>query len=110
MKTKEKSWLWKLTGPFASKNYTTVIDTIYYPKGKYPSRKIIAHEMIHMEQIKRVGVFSFYFKYLLCFPFVYNKWRWDWEMEAYMYGHGYSKKETSDILKTSMYGWLKEPK
>lgn len=42
---------------------------VVYPfiffRTKSPNEILISHEMVHVDQIKREGVFKFYFKYLL---------------------------------------------
>lgn len=106
MKTVEKSWIWKLTGPFASSNYTTLGHTIYYPKGRPPSVHVIAHEEVHEKQIEREGWFKFYFLYLFCLPFFFNPWRKKWELEAYQKGTGLSVADAEDKIRGTPYGWI----
>lgn len=106
MKFKEKSWIWKLTWPFAHNNYTVILGTIYYPRGNFPSMSIIRHEEIHEEQRKRVGNISFYFRYLFCLPILWNKFRYSCEFEAYTKGSGMSEEEAKKMLRRSTYGWL----
>lgn len=108
MKLKIKSWVWYLTFPFAHNNYTTIKDTIYYPKGFPPSDSVIRHEVIHSCQQAKVGAFKFIFLYLFALPFFYNPWRYKWEYEAFTKGSGYSDEETKKILGSYMYGWLKK--
>lgn len=38
---------------------------------QYPSARLIRHEMIHVKQIRKLGVFGFYFRYFL----EYSKYR-----------------------------------
>lgn len=104
---KEKSWLWYLTWPFAHRNFTSIGNTIYYPKGRKPSLKTILHEEIHLLQRKRVGAFKFYFLYLFALPFWKNPWRYKWEMEAYIHGSGLWPTDADKILKSYKYGWLR---
>lgn len=103
---KQKSWLWSLTFGFASENYTTINNTLYFPKGFPPIDQIIRHEEIHEAQQQDVGVVKFILLYLFAFSFLYNPWRWKWEFEAYTKGSGYSEEETISILKSKSYGWL----
>jgi hypothetical protein len=104
---KPKSWLWKLTYPFAHRNFTTVGRTLYYPQGFIPTKRIIAHEQIHMAQQKEVGLLKFLFLYLFCAPLWRNPWRWKWEMEAYTLGSRYTKRQAANILQSKAYGWLR---
>jgi hypothetical protein len=103
---KEKGWLWKLTGPFASSNYTTIGHTIYYPKGKPPSAKIILHEEIHEKQWMQVGFFKFYFLYLFCLPVGWNPWRKKWELEAYMKSEAIGEALALGRISGKSYGWI----
>lgn len=108
MEIRAKSWLWKLTWPFAHNNYTNFFGTLLHPKGDYPDKKVIAHEEIHTRQARECGGWlKFYFLYLFCFPFLYNPWRWKWEWEAYEQGSGYYRTVTRRILGSAAYGWLK---
>lgn len=102
---KEKSWVWKLTF-FAANNYTTIGDTLYYPKGFPPIRTIVLHEEIHSLQQKRVGLYKFIFLYIFALPFIWNPWRYRWEYEAYFDGSGLSDQEIKKILSSYRYGWL----
>lgn len=106
MKLKEKSWIWKLTFPFAHNNYTAIGETIYYPKGHYPTNLTIEHEKIHLEQQKQVGLVKFLFLYIFALPFLYNPYRFKWEYDAYVRGSKLSHDETMKILKSYRYGWL----
>jgi hypothetical protein len=106
MKIKEKSWIWKLTGPFASKNFTTIGHTIYYPKGSPPNKFIVAHEEIHEKQWMAVGFLKFYFLYLFCLPVLWNPWRKKWETEAYKGAEKLTDEEIKKRLSSAMYGWL----
>ena len=106
---REKGWIWKL-GSFLKldKNYTLIGTKILYkPKGATPSKALLKHESIHVQQIKEVGLLKYYLLYLFCFPFFFNKWRWKWEYEAYTKGSKWSEEQTKRILRSSMYGWLK---
>ena len=98
MNCKEKSWVWKLTWPFAHDNYTTVGSTIYYPRGRPPSSTVVAHEEVHERQWKSVGFLRFYLLYLLALPVLWNPWRYRWEREA---------GTTKNSLRSYRYGWLK---
>jgi hypothetical protein len=100
VKLKPKSWLWWFTFPFAHANYTTLGHTIFHPKGKPPSAKIVMHEEVHEAQIAKEGWFTFYALYLLAAPVLWNPWRTKWELEA-----GTSKKE----LRSYRYGWMLWP-
>jgi hypothetical protein len=102
----EKAWWWKLTGPFAGTNFTTIGGTLYYPKGHLVTNDILAHEEIHSRQQKETGLLLYMFLYLFCLPFVWNPWRWSWEYEAYRVGSHWSDKDTEAVLKSSAYGWL----
>jgi hypothetical protein len=108
MKIVKKSILWKLTFPFAHKNYTIIGDTIYSPTGT-ASASVMAHEKIHLEQRKKVGSLKFYFLYLFAFPLFKNKYRANWEIEAYIHGSKYTLKQAKQMVYgTTTYGWLKE--
>jgi len=98
------------TFPFAHANYTTVGDTLYYPEGSYPTKRTIEHEEIHSQQQKKYGLFSFLFKYIFVFPFVYNSFRYKMEYEAYKNANKYSDEKIHKILSSYMYGWLRKPK
>jgi hypothetical protein len=107
MNLKEKSWVWRLTWPFAWGNYTTIGDTLYFPKGDtYVPRSVIAHEEIHARQQQAVGVVKFCLLYLGALPLLWNPWRWKWEFEAYTEGSKYSRQITVQLLKSYRYGWL----
>lgn len=106
-KLKEKSWVWKLTFPFAHSNFTALNGVIYHPKGELPSESMIKHESIHLRQQKEVGVIKYLFLYLFCLPFFINPWRTKWEIEAYREAQGLSDDEIYEILSSKMYGWLK---
>ena len=101
---KEKSWVWFLTFPFANNNYTTIGETLYYPKGRYPSASIQAHEEVHSVQMKDVGICSYLFLYLFAFPILWNPWRFKWEEEAYK--QNASSDEALKLLRSYRYGWL----
>lgn len=105
MKFKVKSWIWKLTFPFAHNNFTVLGKTIFYPKGYFPTNHVVEHEFIHMEQRRYVGNFWFYFAYLFALPILYNPWRYKWEYEAYKHG-GLSDEQIHRILRSYKYGWL----
>lgn len=102
---REKSFLWYFTF-FARSNYTTIGNTIYFPKGKFPSQQIINHEMIHMKQQQECGLFKFLLLYGLVLPFLWNPWRFKWEYEAYTKGSKFSSKRTIKELRSVNYGWL----
>jgi len=104
---RKKSWAWKLTGSFASNNYTTIGDTIYFPEGRPPSSKILEHELIHIKQQQEVGLVKYLFLYLFALPFGWNPWRYKWEFEAYTEGSGMTEEHARSILHSSSYGWLK---
>lgn len=109
MNLKEKSWIWKLTGPFASNNYTTIWDTIYYPKGDPPHEGVIAHEEIHSIQQHSWGLLAlplWIFCYLFVLPVFWNPFRFKWEYEAYKIGSGWSDSQIKFILRSGAYGWL----
>jgi hypothetical protein len=111
MDFKKKGWVWKLTGPFASSNFTTIWNTIYGPFE--PTYSIRKHEQIHSDQQKkwtRLGLPIWIYLYLVGFPIglplFWNPWRWKWEWEAYRKGSGYTPEETKRILRGKAYGWL----
>ena len=58
LKQKPKSWIWYLTWPFAHANYTTIWNTIYYPKDYPPGPKTKKHEKIHSIQQHRWTLFG----------------------------------------------------
>ena len=84
-------------------------------KEKPPPLIVIIHEVEHIKQGKEEGLIKFLFKYLLCFPLWYNKYRWNWEMEAYkvQYKNTFIRnpeqayKRISAILRGKTYGWLR---
>lgn len=104
---KSKNIFWKLTFPFAHNNYTTIGETLFYPKGYPPIRSIILHEEVHAKQQKEVGIVKFIFLYLFAFPFLWNPWSFKWEYEAYRKGSKYDKHITLLMLKCYKYGWLR---
>jgi hypothetical protein len=109
MKIKQKSWLWFLTWPFAHANYTTIWDTIYYPKGNQPGTDIIEHEKIHSVQQHKwtiIGLPFWLLLYLIGLPILWNPLRWRAEWEAYRKGSNYSIEQTREILRSAAYGWL----
>lgn len=102
-----KSWLWKLTFPFAHANYTTIGSTIYYPKKYGPAEGFtLEHEKYHIRQQVEVGLFKFVTLYLFVLPVLWNPWRWKWESEAYVKGSWYTVEATRRVLRTKAYGWL----
>lgn len=107
MKMKVKSWVWKLTWPFAHMNYTTLGNTLYYPEGYPPSSTSVEHEEVHAKQQKDVGVVWFVIQYLLFFPVLYNPFRYKMEYQAFKQAQGYSDEKIHEILTSRAYGWLK---
>lgn len=107
MNFREKAWYWHLTLGFAGDNYTTLGETLYYPKGQFPSQEVIAHEMFHVKQQQEVGIIKYLFLYLFCFPFLWNPWRYKWEYEAYKLGSKWPESMIKKELSSSDYGWLK---
>lgn len=109
MRLKEKSWIWKLSFPFAHNNYTMnpINGTLYYPKGNLPSERTIEHEKIHERQANRVGRWRFVLLYLFWLPVWKNRFRWDAEMEAYVLGSKITKDQAAKILRSAAYGWLR---
>jgi hypothetical protein len=107
MQFKEKSKLWYLTFPFAHNNRTLLGNTIYYPKGTVLEQSSIRHEEIHVKQMAEVGLIKFYLLYLFALPFIYNPWRYKWELEAYTLGSNMSEMEAKKVLRSKMYGWLR---
>ena len=102
---KKTGWLWKLSGTMG--RHTTIGNTIYYTK--LPARgKRLKHELFHVRQFKRVGFYKFLFLYLLALPIGYNPWRWKWEYVAFRKGSQYSDAKTRKILRSKLYGWLRE--
>jgi hypothetical protein len=109
MKMKEKSWIWYFAWPFAHANYTTVWNTVYFPKGRPPDGQVLAHEQIHSNQQHKWGWFFlpvWIFCYLFILPILWNPFRKKWETEAYVRGSGLSEDTTKRILGTVSYGWL----
>lgn len=113
MKYKAKGWIWKLTGPFASKNLTTIWGTVYGPPNYRMSESEERHEQIHSEQQYRWGKVGFPFwlwLYLVGFPlglpFLWNPWRKKWEYEAYTKGSCWGHEKTLKMLRSRAYGWL----
>lgn len=104
---KPKSWLWKLTFPFAHDNFTAIGDTIYHPKERIPTQSVIAHESIHFRQQRETGLFKFVVLYLFCLPVLWNPWRWRWEWEAYRDGSKLTSEQTQKKLNSYAYGWLR---
>ena len=116
-----KSWWWKLTGPFAGSNYTTIWDTIYCPEIDWAPSYIVDHEQYHMYQqmdfakkfkwlgekwSKRVGLSVWIFCYLFLLPIWFNPLRKKSEIEAYTMGSGYTEEYAKRILRGTAYGWL----
>lgn len=106
MNLKTKNWLWYFTFPFAHKNYTTIGNNLYYPKGRSPSQSIVNHEMIHYYQQKKVGILKFLFLYIFGLPIFWNPWRYKWEYEAFLKGSKWNHNRIVSILKSYKYGWL----
>lgn len=105
MKFKEKSWIWCLTYPFAHNNYTLICQTLYFPKGQFPSQTILDHENIHVRQIEKHGAFKFYFLYLFGLPFFWNQFRFNVEYEAYKLTTQLDDKVLIPFIQEK-YGWL----
>lgn len=66
------------------------------PKARKPREQILAHEKIHHRQQDKfwtwggiIGLFYWYFLYLLVLPIGWNPFRWKWEYEAFKEGSGY---------------------
>jgi hypothetical protein len=107
MTHKPKSWLWRLTFPFAHGNYTTIGSTIYYPKklGK-ATGFVLEHEKYHIRQQAEVGTVKFVLLYLFCLPVLFNPWRKKWETEAYILGSMWTQTQTRKVLRSAAYGWI----
>lgn len=106
MNCKEKSWIWKLSFPFAHDNYTIVGHAIYHPKGKPPPTYVVKHEEIHEKQWMKEGFVKFYFLYLFALPVLWNPWRKQWELEAYTKGSGLSEGDAFKAISGKSYGWI----
>lgn len=72
--------LFGFTG-YATKN-TVYVDLPFYLANHEDATLIIAHELVHVGQIRRDGVFKFYFTYIKDFIYHYFK-RGSW-LEAYL--------------------------
>lgn len=109
MKLKKKGWMWYLTFPFAHNNFTynPINRTIYHPKNREPSERIVVHESVHQKQADEVGRWKFIFLYLFAFPLFWNKYRFRWELEAYTVGSGITEIHAVRILRSAAYGWLR---
>ena len=103
---KVKGWWWKLTWPFAHANYTTIGSTIYCPGSTDISEQTLNHELVHIEQQRRIGVVWFILAYLFLLPFIWNPFRWKWEVEAYSVS-GWPQDDIRRVLRSSAYGWLR---
>jgi hypothetical protein len=92
--SKDDSRVMKLIGllrPDFTKTYwTTVGNTIYYPTNvKDPYHKChsdtVKHELVHVEQYRKLSVPLFLFLYLFVpFPVFFSYFRWRFEREAYL--------------------------
>lgn len=105
VKTKQKSWIWLLTWPFAHENFTTIGETVYFPKSySIVPGSVMTHELVHVRQQKEVGLFKYLMLYLFALPILWNPWRFKWELEAYM--TLYTKEASIKKLRSVSYGWL----
>jgi len=106
VKIKEKGWIWSIIAPFSKDSFILLCGTIYCPKGKRPSKSVIRHEEVHMEQQKKYTWLLYHFLYLFCFPVLWNPWRKKWEAEAYRKGQKLRPEHIKIILRKRAYGWL----
>lgn len=102
---KEKSWLWKTCDillrvfslgkrkNFLTETATTLGDTIYFPIGwdKYHANHhdqvLLHHELIHVYEMRRLGIPMFLFLYLFVpLPIGLAWWRFDLERTAFLRG------------------------
>jgi hypothetical protein len=68
---------------------------------------IIEHELVHVRQMKEVGVVRYLFLYLLILPFGWNPWRLRWEAEAYavQVKAGCNLSEIAKMMSGPQYLW-----
>ena len=52
----------------------TIYPFIFYYM-KFPSKELMQHEMIHIDQVRKLGWFKFYFKYLLEYITLYRQYK-----------------------------------
>jgi hypothetical protein len=52
----------------------TIYPFIFYYM-KFPSKELMQHEMIHIDQVRELGWLRFYFNYLLEYIMLYKKYR-----------------------------------
>lgn len=62
MKIVTNSWLFRL--PLLRRYSAIVLGRRCYTKSAYYTEKLIRHELVHQEQMDRVGVLAFYLIYL----------------------------------------------
>jgi hypothetical protein len=75
------------TRGFNERFWTTLGRTIYYPtsvRDPYAHPDILAHELVHVQQWKRWGVFLWISYVLLPLPIGLAWFRFRWEREAYL--------------------------
>lgn len=98
-----KSWHNKIV-----KNYHTlsvVTNTLYSPIHLEPSDQLLEHELKHVEQKERDGLFLFALRYICS-----RNWRLRYEVEAYRHD-GREFEQIVDLLSSGaylFYGWNRQ--
>lgn len=72
---------------FLTHYWTTVGRTVYYPSCVHDPRAhpdVLAHELVHVRQWQRWGVWLWVSYLLLPLPLGLSWFRWRWEREAYL--------------------------
>ena len=72
---------------FTTRYWTTLARTIYFPtsvRDPYAHPQVIAHELVHVQQWARWGLWLWLSYVLLPLPVGLAWFRWRWEREAYL--------------------------
>jgi hypothetical protein len=98
---------------FLEDYWTTIGRTVFHPasvEDPYDHPRVIAHELVHVRQWERFGLFLWLSYLLLPLPFGLAWFRWRWEREAYLADlrQGRASGEQVDRVVESLwsgYGW-----
>jgi len=89
LKPQNSNWYMRLFEKFRPGFWITLGDIIYHPSDIDPSEQrhegTIAHEEVHVAQMKKYGLLPFLFLYAFVpMPFFFAYFRWKFEREAYL--------------------------
>ena len=93
--------------------WTTLARTIYFPRGvtdPLEHREALEHELVHVRQWERWGVYLWLTYLFLPLPFGLAWFRWRWEREAYLVQIANARDPQCEIERVvavlwAGYGW-----